>query len=148
VISQHIAAGEHIEVFYYPTPRQMENIRAMVVAVIDDDERVLDALGNLLESVGYVTRLFSSPSAFLADSATLDTAACLITDVQVTGIDGFELQRMLAKRKPELPVILISGRFDSGDPRGFGPNNRGMFRKPVVSQVLLDALEKAISERN
>jgi FixJ family two-component response regulator len=121
----------------------MKRVASTVVAVIDDDDRVLDALGNLLKSAGYIAVLFGSADAFLADAATIETAACLISDVGVVGVNGFELQTIMAERRPNLPVILITGRFASTDPRAISPNNFGIFEKPVLGEVLLDAVRKA-----
>jgi FixJ family two-component response regulator len=121
----------------------IKRVASTVVAVIDDDDRVLDALGNLLKSAGYMAVLFGSADEFLADAATIEAAACLISDVGVVGVNGFELQTIMAERRPNLPVILITGRFASTDPRAISPNNFGIFEKPVLGEVLLDAVRKA-----
>jgi FixJ family two-component response regulator len=59
------------------------------------------------------------------------------------GVNGFELQKIMVKRRPNLPVILITGRYASADPRAISPNNFGVFEKPVLGEVLLDAVRKA-----
>jgi FixJ family two-component response regulator len=59
------------------------------------------------------------------------------------GVNGFELQTIMAERRPNLPVILITGRFASTDPRAISLNNFGIFEKPVLGEVLLDAVRKA-----
>lgn len=82
-----------------------------IIAIVDDDQRLLDSLENLLESAGHVVRAFSSAQAFL-DSNALQDISCLITDIGMPGMDGFELQRVVSERRADFPVILISGRHE------------------------------------
>jgi DNA-binding NtrC family response regulator len=79
-----------------------------VVAVVDDDRSVLRSLEYLLESADYSVRLFDSGAAFLG-SACLAGIDCLISDVDMPGIEGFELLRQVQAARPGLPVILITG---------------------------------------
>ena len=87
----------------------MSGVSECAVAVIDDDERVLESLENLLESAGHTVCLFTSAQAFLKDEvfATVD---CIISDIGMPTIDGFELERLARAARPGLPVILITGR--------------------------------------
>ena len=83
-----------------------------VVAVVDDDPRLLESLEDLLESAGYVAHSFSSAgSLFDRGLSGLDV---LITDIGMPGIDGFELRHLVKKVRPELPVFLITGRHEIG----------------------------------
>ena len=59
----------------------------IAVAVIDDDQRVLESLENLLESAGYTVRLFTSAQAFLKDEA-FAKVDCVISDIGMPAIDG------------------------------------------------------------
>ena len=123
-------------------PMKIEE-RPYVIAIADDDQRVLESLGELLESAGYSVRLFNSAEAFLR-AAVVNEIDALISDIRMPGVDGIELQQRMAVMRPELPVILITARSDvdlGGIPR---PNNRGIFRKPVDAAVLIKAIEAAL----
>ncbi|MBP1886067.1 response regulator transcription factor [Sinorhizobium mexicanum] len=113
-----------------------------VVAVVDDDQRVLDSLQDLLESAGYTVRAFSSAHTLL-DSTALPEIDCLITDIGMPGMDGFELKRLMSERRPGLPVILITGRHEIPEPQE-AKHNR-FFRKPFDGQALLAAISDALS---
>ena len=85
--------------------------RRFVIAVVDDDRSVLESLEMLLASAEYDVRLFSSAAALL-ESIGLREIDCLITDIGMPVMDGFELARTVQAARPELPVILITGRPD------------------------------------
>src|SRR5262249_22961117 len=107
-----------------------------VVAVVDDDARILESLEDLLESAGYEVQAFSSGSALLASGVA--KIACLITDVGMPVMDGFELRDRVKRERPELPVFLISGRRDLvGDGPLDGRAHHDVFRKPFDAKVLL-----------
>ncbi|WP_331375776.1 response regulator transcription factor [Sinorhizobium chiapasense] len=113
-----------------------------VVAIVDDDQRVLDSLEDLLESAAYGVRAFSSAHALLSSNA-LPEIDCLITDIGMPGIDGFELKRLMGERRPDLPVILITGRHEIPAPQE-AKHNR-FFRKPFDGQALLAAIGDALT---
>jgi CheY-like chemotaxis protein len=83
----------------------------LIVAVADDDISVRESLGSLLESSGYSVHLFDSAGALLA-SGVLADIDCLISDIDMPRIDGYELARLASMARPELPVILITGHHD------------------------------------
>lgn len=120
-----------------------------IIAVVDDDPSVLEAVGNLLESAGYAVLPFSSAEELLngGEVAAID---CLISDIGMPVMTGVALQAELGRLRPALPVILITGRNGLGNAEagaGAGaPNNRGLFRKPFDSQKLLDALAAALAD--
>ena len=60
-----------------------------VVAVVDDDNRVLRSLGNLLASAGYAVRLYSSAESFATRDGALAELDCLVSDIGIPGVDGF-----------------------------------------------------------
>jgi FixJ family two-component response regulator len=113
-----------------------------VVAIVDDDPRVLESLEDLLESAGHVVRTFSSAQTLLKSKA-LPEIDCLITDIGMPGMDGFELQRLMGESRPDLPVILITGRHEIAElPQA--KHNR-FFRKPFDGQALLAAIGDALT---
>jgi FixJ family two-component response regulator len=115
-----------------------------VVAIVDDDRRLLESLEDLLESAGHAVRAFSSAHSLLNSNA-LPEIDCLITDIGMPGMDGFELQRLMSERRPGLPVILITGRHEIAElPQA--KHNR-FFRKPFDVQALLAAIGDALTQK-
>lgn len=112
------------------------------LAVVDDDRRVLESLGSLLESADHVVRLFASATALL-ESGLLGQVDCLITDIDMPVIDGFELLRVVHAERPELPVILITGHPDMLD-RLSSVGKYRMFKKPFDTEELLSAVGDAL----
>jgi FixJ family two-component response regulator len=109
------------------------------VAVIDDDYRVLESLGDLLESAGYVVRLFASAKQFL-DTAIAEVD-CVISDVGMADTDGFELQQIIRHSRPTLPVILITGRHEFAAAEH---GARALFEKPFNTRDLLAAISSEL----
>jgi FixJ family two-component response regulator len=115
-----------------------------IVAVVDDDPRLLESLGELLESAGYAVRCFASaPELLDGDLAMLNL---LITDVGMSGMDGFELRDRVRRERPGLPVLMITGRHEIAD-QGRAQEASGFFRKPLDGPVLLTAIEDALRTR-
>ena len=79
-----------------------------VVAVVDDEKSILQSLDFLLQSADLAVHLFTSASALIA-SNTLLQLDCLISDIDMPGMDGFQLLRLVRAIRPELPIILITG---------------------------------------
>ena len=125
----------------------MSCVSECAVAVIDDDERVLESLENLLESAGHTVRLFTSAQAFLKDEA-FAKVDCVISDIGMPAIDGFELERLARAARPELPVILITGRQELiKGPQVTHRVGTEILLKPVSEQELLRAISKALTSR-
>jgi len=118
--------------------------RRSIVAVVDDDQRILESLGILLESAGYDARLFPSATALL-ESGGVQEIECLISDVGMPVMDGFELARAIQAGRPGLPVILITGRPDwlHRSPLDW-PRDCRVFKKPFDGQELLKAVGDAL----
>ena len=103
---------------------------------------MLESLENLLESAGHAVCLFTSAQAFLNDEA-FAKVDCIISDIGMPAIDGFELERLARAARPELPVILITGceEFIKG-PQAHRVGAE-ILLKPVGEQELLRAINKA-----
>jgi FixJ family two-component response regulator len=82
-----------------------------VVATVDDDRRVREAVQSILESAGYEAVGFESGEAFL-ESGALSGVACVVADVRLPGIDGLELQRRVRRDRPDVPIIFITAHDD------------------------------------
>jgi FixJ family two-component response regulator len=94
----------------------MKNVATQIVVAVDDDFRVRESLGCLLESAGYEPMVFSSAEELL-QSGTLTAATCVITDVRMPGMDGIELQRRIKLEHPTLPVVFITAHDISDEIR-------------------------------
>ena len=118
-----------------------------IIGVVDDDQRILESLKNLLESADHAVRLFASATALL-ESGCLAEIDCLISDIDMPLIDGFELVRVVHAARPELPVILITGQPDMLNRLPpLGPGNHRMFTKPFDGQELLRTIGAALGDR-
>ena len=115
-----------------------------VIAVVDDDPGVLRSLEYLLESADHGVRLFTSAQALL-ESDRLPEIDCLISDIDMPGMDGFELLQRLHAARPGLPAILITGYPDTlnqSPPLGGSPLR--FFTKPFRGPELLAAVSDAL----
>jgi FixJ family two-component response regulator len=110
------------------------------IAVVDDDSSVLRALSRLLSTAGYAVRSFGSASDFLehCDSSRIE---CLIVDVQMPGMTGFELTAKLEQQGVCLPVVFISAH-DSVQARQQAAELRAsaFLIKPFSPKFLLEQL--------
>lgn len=118
-----------------------------LIAVIDDDDRVLESLDDLLRSSGYQTLLSSSAEEFL-QSPLRPYVRALISDIGLSGMSGIELIRTLRRCSPDLPTILITGRSDAHleqDASDLGLLR--FFAKPFDTNELLDVLAQQFAIR-
>jgi FixJ family two-component response regulator len=122
----------------------MTNLRRSIVAIVDDDFRVLESLEDLLESAGHSVRPFPSAKALLEDVCLLEID-CLIADIGMPIVDGFELQRLARDARPELPVLFITARHEPADKRRASvQGSQGFFQKPFDGPALLAAVAQAV----
>jgi FixJ family two-component response regulator len=119
--------------------------RKPVVAIVDDDPRMLESLVDLFESGGYAVRGYASSASLL--EVGLAGVDVLVTDIAMTGTDGFALRQRVRQAHPELPVFLITGRNDLADDDRIRDSD-GFFRKPFDATALLEAIAKALGKGN
>ena len=82
-------------------------MKASTISIIDDDILVREAIGDLVTSFGYKPRIFASAEEFLESGQVADTA-CLITDLHMPGLSGFELQERLLDEGYQTPIIFVT----------------------------------------
>ncbi|QHN03635.1 response regulator [Granulicella sp. WH15] len=117
-----------------------------VVAVVDDDIRVRESVSDLLASAGFETRLFSSAEAFMND-CDIELSCCLITDVRMPGMDGWELQRLAIQKLPKLPVVFITAhQDDEAAKRAMELGAIALLYKPFDGEELLKIVDDAINK--
>jgi len=115
-----------------------------LIAIVDDDDAVREALFDLLQVEGLAARTFADGAEFLADEAA-DRFDCIVTDVRMVEIDGLELQRRLRARGSGVPVIFITSSVEeSTRVRALRDGAAAWFNKPVTDAALLDALRAAL----
>ncbi len=118
-----------------------------MIYVVDDDESVRKAFKRLLRSVNIDVETFSSAEEFLK-SQKPDKNSCIIIDIRMPGLTGFDLQRKLNDQGIGIPVIVISASDDvriREQARELGAV--AFFRKPIDDQALLDAISWATAQR-
>jgi len=118
--------------------------RPSVIAVIDDDPELLEALDLMLSSCGYRPELFASAEEFLNVAAT-SGAACLVVDIQLGDISGVELGRQLLAKGFTFPIIFITGSRDELHRRqAIDLGCVAFLLKPFPSDRLIEAITSAI----
>lgn len=118
--------------------------RIPLVAVVDDDEAVRQALCDLLMVTGLACRTFESAPAFLGDAAARD-CDCLITDVRMPGMSGIDLLERLRGDSSDLPAIVLTSVVDEHlRMRADALGALAWLPKPVTDDVLLGHLKSAL----
>jgi two-component system, LuxR family, response regulator FixJ len=121
---------------------------ALLVAIVDDDSSVRNALGALVSAMGYRQMSFPSAQALL-QILEKEQVACVITDLQMPEIDGIALKALLDLRQPDLPVIMITARDDKDlRDRAREAGAKALLRKPFRAQDLEQALADALRDRH
>jgi two-component system, LuxR family, response regulator FixJ len=114
-----------------------------MVFIVDDDSSFLKSMSRLLDAVGYTVRAFESAQKFLEQIGP-ETSGCVVTDLQMPGMDGLKLQEALQKTTNPLPVIFLTGQGDipaSVNAMRHGAEDFLMKRAP--KEELLSAIERA-----
>ena len=120
---------------------------AKVISIVDDDESFRRAMTDLIRSLGYSVASFASGEEFLQSDRVRDTA-CLITDVQMPGISGLDLQGALLASGSRVPIIFVAA--DPGSKaRGHALASGALafFTKPFREEELIALLDQALPRR-
>jgi FixJ family two-component response regulator len=113
-----------------------------LISIVDDDESVRDAIQGLLHATGYTTETFRSAEDFLA-SGRLNEVTCLITDAQLSGMSGLQLQRQLVSSGFTAPIIVITA-FPEDGLRAMAAGALCVLDKPFIKDELLSCIRLAL----
>jgi FixJ family two-component response regulator len=118
--------------------------RAPLIAVIDDDDPFRTALVESLISLGYGARGFASAEEFVTADGEV-ACDCVITDIHMPGMSGFDLKRLLSTRDLGVPVIMITARTEPDlEARATACGAVCLLRKPFEPEALLEYLRRAL----
>ena len=122
----------------YPT-------KVSMISIVDDDGSLVEATVSLVESVGYIAEGFRSAEDFLK-SPQLPNTACLILDIRMPSMGGFELQRRLAAGNHSIPIIFVTS-YDSDDAKTQATEAGAVafLCKPFSQDSLLQAVRSALA---
>ena len=114
------------------------------IAVIDDEECVRKSVGRLLRAAGMDVKTFASGHEFLLRSGR--HFDCLVLDVHMPLVDGFEVYEHFLRAGIRLPVVVITGHDSPADrERATALGISSYLRKPIDEQVLMDAIAQAVA---
>jgi FixJ family two-component response regulator len=119
--------------------------KSQIISIVDDDVSVGAAMRSLLKSLGFVAFVFESAGDFLR-SPQVDDSSCLITDVQMPGMSGLDLQDRLIARGSRIPIIFITAfpehtirrRAQAGGALGF-------LEKPFAGETMIELVRQALA---
>ncbi len=124
------------------TALKKQNIQPLI-AIVDDDQSVCEALESLLKSLGFRTAIFTSARDFL-NSPQFPSVSCMVLDVSMPQMDGLELQRHLAATNP-IPIIFVTAHRDEKTrEQALRAGAVSFLNKPFSEEVLIDALHSAL----
>jgi FixJ family two-component response regulator len=118
----------------------------LTIAVVEDDPSFLRALGRLLGAAGFTVAPFASAEDFLASHSTA-AMSCLVLDVHLGGMSGFDLQQRLAAAGAPIPTIFITAH-DDPITRERARSGVAYLRKPFREDALIGAIRQALDRRD
>ena len=114
------------------------------MAVVDDDLGMLGGLQDLLDARGFAVEVFASAEAFLDFYSATPDIDCLLLDLCLGGMSGFELRRHLKSSGSKLPVIFMTANEDDGMRRqALEEGCIAYLHKPFASRLLFEVIETA-----
>jgi FixJ family two-component response regulator len=119
----------------------------LLIAVVDDEENVRRALQRLFRSAGLDVETFPSGAEFLEALKTREPD-CVVLDLHMPQVNGFEVQARLTEAASSVPVIVITGHdTEASRDRAIEGGAFAYLRKPVDDEILLEAIEAAVDKR-
>jgi FixJ family two-component response regulator len=118
---------------------------AAIIHVVDDDASFRSSMSRLLQASGYRTEVYESGNAFL-DKLPVGEAGCILLDLRMSGLQGFELQELLAKAGNVLPIIFLTAHGDIGaGVKAIKAGAEDFLPKPVSREALFECVERALA---
>ena len=118
------------------------------IYVVDDDRSVREAVGSLIRSAGLSVTTFASAREMLA-SLRKELPSCLVLDIQLPDINGFELQQELARKDIQIPIIFLTGHGDIPmSVRAIKAGALEFLTKPFDDEYLLETIREAIARHH
>lgn len=115
-----------------------------VIRIVDDDEGFGDAIRFMLKTDGWLVSYYSETGTFLKKD-DLDVPGCIILDYQMPLVNGLEFQDILAHRGYRQPIIFLTAHADVDMAiSAFRSGAADILKKPVSSEILLEAVERAV----
>ena len=119
-----------------------------MISVVDDDQSMRDATSRLVRSLGFAVATFASAEDFL-ESDRIDDTSCLITDVQMPGLSGIELQNRLIADGRLMPIVGVTAfPEESIRTQMLEAGAVGFLSKPFNDECLLDCIATALKSRD
>jgi FixJ family two-component response regulator len=117
-----------------------------MISIIDDDRSVREAVKSLIRSLGYEAVTFASAEEYLGAHGAHDSE-CIITDVQMPGMTGIDLQDRLIADGYRRPIIFMSAMSveEAGTDASETPTSR-FLKKPFSDERLIDCLDRALKD--
>ena len=112
------------------------------IYIVDDDASVCRALKSLLMTFDFEVKTFNSAKSFF-DSVPNDDSGCLVLDIHMPGLDGWETQKRILDSGSKRPVIFISAAKENVADRAFKVGAVGFLQKPFDGQTLVDLINVA-----
>ena len=120
-------------------------MKRLLVSVVDDDRFFRESMCRLMRSLGYTADIFASAADFLASPRLAETA-CLITDVHMPAMTGYELHRRLIDTGQAIPTILVTGFPNEIDrTRALNDGVVCYLRKPVDEEQITRCVRDAVT---
>jgi FixJ family two-component response regulator len=118
------------------------------VFLVDDDASVRKALQRLIRAAGYDVESFPDAAGYLASPAP-SLPACIVLDIRMPTMSGFELQSAIAGTSRALPVVFITGHGDEAvRSQALEAGAVDVLFKPIDEEELVSAIEKALERRH
>jgi len=118
---------------------------APTIHIVDDDASFRTSMSRLLRASGYQTALYESGDAFLKQLPA-DEVGCILLDLQMSGVNGFELQEQLAGKGNALPIIFLTAHGDiRAGVHAIKAGAEDFLAKPVSREALADCVERALA---
>jgi FixJ family two-component response regulator len=115
-----------------------------MISIIDDDRSIREAVRSLIRSLGYEAVAFSSAEEYLRSDRIADSE-CIITDLQMPGMTGIDLQHRLIEGGYRKPVILMSAlSAEDAGAHAMGDGSCRFLRKPFSDERLIECLDRAL----